>query len=153
MLIRQATQKDLGSIATIENSVSSPWTKSQIAAELDYAKAAVLAAVSEQTGMVTGWCCLRFNAPEAELLKIAVSPDHKRKGVGTLLLKEALKTTFSAGCEELFLEVRSKNLSARTFYRQFGFHELGTRKSYYVNPVDDAVLYRRKLVPGLSENF
>ncbi len=145
MLIRTATQEDISSIAELEKSVASPWSTTQIAAEMDYSAALLLVSSKVDNNLTTGWCSLRFMAPEAELLKIAVHPDYRRSGIGDQLLKEALRHSAAAGCKEIFLEVRAGNHSARNLYRKFGFQENGMRKNYYVQPGDDAILYRRKI--------
>jgi ribosomal-protein-alanine N-acetyltransferase len=46
----------------------------------------------------------------------------------------------------VFLEVRESNSAARTLYEKAGFEATGLRKSYYANPVEDAVLYRRSQI-------
>jgi [ribosomal protein S18]-alanine N-acetyltransferase len=38
--------------------------------------------------------------------------------------------------------VRASNRAALAFYRCAGFVETGTRRAYYVDPVEDAVLMR-----------
>lgn len=144
MFIRPVIQDDIGLIAELESRVSSPWSKSQIAAEFTHSAAIIVVAASTKNELLTGWCSSRCIAPEAELLKITVHPNHRRKRVGELLLKEILQLTAAAGCEEIFLEVRAQNLPARNLYLKLGFKEFGIRKNYYKQPGDDAILYRRK---------
>jgi len=60
------------------------------------------------------------------------------------LLVQARQTNSDA----VFLEVRESNTAARRLYQKLGFEETGRRKSYYSNPVEDAVLYTRHLVPA-----
>jgi ribosomal-protein-alanine N-acetyltransferase len=45
----------------------------------------------------------------------------------------------------IFLEVRESNAAARTLYELASFEQTGRRKSYYTNPAEDAILYRRTL--------
>jgi ribosomal-protein-alanine acetyltransferase len=151
LLIRQATQEDVSSIAELEKSVSSPWSVAQIAAEIAYSAAILLISSKGISGTITGWCSLRLMAPEAELLKISVHPSCRRSGLGKQLLKEALKRSAATGCREIFLEVRAKNHPARNLYHQFGFKEHGVRKNYYDQPGDDAILYRGK-IDSLMDN-
>jgi [ribosomal protein S18]-alanine N-acetyltransferase len=47
--------------------------------------------------------------------------------------------------EAVLLEVRESNLAARRLYEKTGFVQAGVRKSYYVNPLEDAILYRYDL--------
>lgn len=82
---------------------------------------------------------------EWELESIAVSPIARRGGVGTSLLSAFLKHVQAENGSAIFLEVRESNLSARGFYSKVGFEETGVRKSYYIAPAEDAVLYRRRI--------
>jgi ribosomal-protein-alanine acetyltransferase len=140
LLIRQATQEDVSSIAELEKDVSSPWSETQIAAEIAYSAAILLISSNTTGNTITGWCSIRHMAPEAELLKIAVHSSYRRSGLGEKLLKEALKNCAAVGCRELFLEVRAQNHPARNLYRKLGFKENGLRKNYYNQPEDDAIL-------------
>ena len=56
------------------------------------------------------------------------------------LLDYAVKTERGKGLENLFLEVREKNLAARNLYRAYGFRKMGVRKNYYKNPDDNAIV-------------
>jgi len=49
-------------------------------------------------------------------------------------------------CRSIFLEVRISNKEARKMYEKFGFSLLGTRKNYYVLPVEDAVVMALRLM-------
>jgi ribosomal-protein-alanine acetyltransferase len=82
---------------------------------------------------------------EWELENIAVAEPARRRGVGKLLLSELSANARTGGGAEIFLEVRESNQNARALYSTLGFQEQGSRKSYYSNPEEDAVLYRLKL--------
>lgn len=60
------------------------------------------------------------------IISIAVHPHHRRKGVGTKLIKETLKKTRRAR-----VEVRASNKVAQAFYRKLGFVETGIIPLYY----------------------
>jgi [ribosomal protein S18]-alanine N-acetyltransferase len=84
-------------------------------------------------------------APEWELENIAIAPGARRKGLGKLLLIALLSAARETNSESVFLEVRESNTAARALYEKAGFEQTGRRKSYYTNPVEDAVLYRMTL--------
>lgn len=79
---------------------------------------------------------------EAELLKICVDPVGRRKGVGTILIRQAVGQLKRLGVTLFHLEARKDNHSAIALYQSLGFVQTGERKNYYSNPVCDAVLYR-----------
>jgi [ribosomal protein S18]-alanine N-acetyltransferase len=91
-----------------------------------------------------GFLVARHLGPEWELENIVVSPASRRKGLGTRLMEEFFNRVQAAGSERVLLEVRESNQAARTFYEGFGLEETGRRKGYYADPVEDAILYRRK---------
>ena len=135
---------DIADLAEIEKEAPSAWSRSAIAAELKQRDGIQL--VSTMGSATSGWLCCRINGREAELLKVTVSRKCRRKGVATLLLNSLEKELRDHGVSELFLEVRSSNDSAITFYLQVGFTEVGRRISYYKQPLDDALLLKKKLV-------
>jgi len=76
-----------------------------------------------------------------ELENIVVKGPARRRGVGTRLLNELVAQARSQPGSVLLLEVRESNQGARGLYRKLGFEERGIRKSYYVNPEEDAIVY------------
>ena len=82
---------------------------------------------------------------EWELENIVVAEDSRRCGVGTGLLSDFIELARTENANPIFLEVRRSNESARAFYNKLGFVEFGSRRSYYSNPSEDAVLYRLSL--------
>jgi ribosomal-protein-alanine N-acetyltransferase len=84
-------------------------------------------------------------APEWELENIVVSAAARRTGLGTRLLSALLDAARETNSAAVFLEVRESNAAARALYEKLGFRETGRRKSYYANPLEDAILYRMDL--------
>jgi len=84
-------------------------------------------------------------APEWELENIVVSAQVRRTGVGKTLFGALLDAARETDSEAVFLEVRESNHAARRLYEKLAFRETGRRKSYYANPLEDAILYRMDL--------
>jgi [ribosomal protein S18]-alanine N-acetyltransferase len=59
--------------------------------------------------------------PGAHLASLGVHPDHRRSGLGTALLRDAMARTRRSGAHFLSLEVDRSNQSARRLYRREGF--------------------------------
>lgn len=136
-------REDIKAVADLEKQVPSPWNISLISGELDYSCSFAL--VAEAAGDVAGWCCCRYENMEAELLKMTVAAKWRRRSVATRLLNTLEITLRARGVEKLFLEVRSKNVPAATFYDQAGFTVNGRRINYYTQPRDDALLLQKLL--------
>lgn len=84
-------------------------------------------------------------APEAEILTIAVSPEHRRQGIGTQLFRTLWSNFSSRGINSVFLEVAADNTAAKALYESLDFQEVGRRKAYYTRigrPAEDAVVMR-----------
>jgi ribosomal-protein-alanine N-acetyltransferase len=87
----------------------------------------------------------RGAADEEELLLIAVTPDHRGRGVGTTLLQRFIAAAEERGAARLFLEMRDGN-PADSLYRRAGFEPVGRRRNYYRNAAKgplDAITYAR----------
>ena len=102
--------------------------------------------LAEVDGQIAGFIVAREvfattngSGAEREILNIAVAPPFRRLGIATLLLGHELREHAVS-----FLEVRESNTAARTLYRKLGFLEIGTRKQYYENPVETAIVMRMK---------
>lgn len=79
-----------------------------------------------------------WSAPdETHLLVVAVDPAHRRRGIATRLLHEALPSG------PVTLEVAADNASALALYRRLGFVTEGRRPAYYPDGQDALVLWRR----------
>lgn len=84
---------------------------------------------------------------EAELWNIAIAPQYQRQGVAKSLLRKAFRRLSDSGARSLFLEVRSSNTPAIGLYRSLGFRLLTSRRDYYQNPSEDALVLALRLFP------
>ncbi len=81
-------------------------------------------------------------AGEAELLRIAVDPAHRGRGLGRRLLEACQRELAEEGLVHLFLEVRVSNAAAIQLYRACGWTPCGRRPGYYADG-EDAALFQR----------
>ncbi|ADV81776.1 GCN5-related N-acetyltransferase [Terriglobus saanensis SP1PR4] len=98
--------------------------------------------VAEIEGVLAGFICGRVLLPglEAELESIVVAKKYRRQGVGKALSDWLLH---AIAAKEVRLEVRESNAAARSMYRAMGFEDVGLRRGYYSQPVEDAILMLR----------
>jgi len=99
---------------------------------------ALVAAGSEPEN-IEGFAVASLLPPQAELETIAVAFQNQRQGIGRLLFDALLLELHKEGVAKVALEVRASNRAAMAFYRSAGFGQKGIRRSYYVDPVEDAV--------------
>lgn len=74
---------------------------------------------------------MRYDADDAHLILLAVSPGARRRGLGTRLLDYLEAMARTAGITTIQLEVRADNVEARTFYRGRGYRETERLRGYY----------------------
>ncbi len=135
---------DVVAVAVIEAGSLSPWSGEQVVAELQKKTGRALVAVAPG-GEVVAWCCALQTGIDAELLKITVQLERRKRGIAESLLQELCSLFAEHGTEQMFLEVRSQNFPALQLYAKLGWQETGRRKNYYKEPADDAVVLVRRL--------
>jgi len=82
-----------------------------------------------------GFGLLRSIAGEAELLLLAVHPDHRGQSHGSRLLDRCMTEAEGTGARAMFLEVRSGN-PAIHLYSKAGFRQYNVRRDYYAGAND-----------------
>jgi ribosomal-protein-alanine N-acetyltransferase len=84
------------------------------------------------------WACIPA-AGEAELLRIAVDPAHRGRGLGRVLLEACQRELGALGLNHLYLEVRVSNALAMRLYGACGWERCGLRPGYYPDGEDAAL--------------
>ena len=142
--IRESRTGDIREILELERiCFHPPWTESSLILEMKDPDGRMLTAVSG--GCLIGFCMMHRAGDQAELYQIAVRPDSRRNGAASELLRAAEAWARGEGLTEGFLEVRASNAPAIGLYEKAGWHRLGMRKDYYVDPAEDALLYGKEL--------
>lgn len=95
---------------------------------------------SDEAEKVVAYCCVQTVLDESEILRIAVAPEMRRKGIAKELLAGILRKMEKAGSTSVFLEVRCENLPAIGLYKSAGFEEVYIRKNYYGKGQDALIL-------------
>ncbi len=144
--IRSADTSILSQITAMEQKCfSDPWSLQNFIDAAENACTAIWAALDGETAV--GYLVCFCAAGEAEICNIAADPEHRREGIGALLLETALAAHPEA---DFYLEVRVSNTAARALYEKHGFRELGIRPDYYENPRENAIIMKRGAPAGRS---
>src|SRR5215210_6979954 len=77
---------------------------------------------------------------EAHITTIGVDPAQRGRGLGELLLLFMFDEAVERAANWLTLEVRVTNGAAQSLYRKYGFTAHGTRKRYYSDNNEDALI-------------
>ncbi len=96
--------------------------------------------VLKQENKTLGFAAVMLALDEAELLYIAVDPHFYGRGFGKSLLAAVLGRAKEKGASSMYLEVRLSNHAAVSLYENFGFKKSASRRGYYQNPSEDALV-------------
>lgn len=143
--IIEALPEHFGKISEIEKECfSDPWSESMIAKAIENPSFTCFAAKSGES--IVGYGFMYVVSDESEIMNIAVTKSFRRSGTGTKLMKKMISCAVSKGAAMMYLEVRESNIPAANLYRKLGFEAIGTRKNYYKNPTENAVLMAKELI-------
>jgi ribosomal protein S18 acetylase RimI-like enzyme len=92
-----------------------------------------------ERGRVVGFASARRMGDAAHVVRLVVSVDHRRAGLGARLLDGLRVWADGIGCMTLTLEVRADNAPALALYRRAGLAEVGRRTGYYPDG-EDAII-------------
>jgi len=92
------------------------------------------------TDYIVGYVGIWLMVDEAHIVAIAVREKQRRKGLGELLLTEAIELALENRQESMSLEVRRSNLNAQALYEKYRFLKVGVRKRYYSDDHEDAII-------------
>ena len=121
-----------------------PWNERTIGEALANPACMAYMLYDTQLTKLIAYGILHVCLDEGDVAKIAVIPEMRGKGLGGALLDLILSDIREKGVANVFLEVRESNSAARGLYLSRGFEEIGMRRRYYKNPVEDAVMMARK---------
>jgi ribosomal-protein-alanine N-acetyltransferase len=94
-------------------------------------------AAEDESGLVGYLVCSRYEQVW-HLMNVAVTAEHRRRGVASELIDRLFE---EAGSEARYtLEVRVSNLAAIAMYERLGFRSAGRRRSYYHDNGEDALI-------------
>lgn len=144
LAIRKMKETDIPEVARLEKEIfPDSWSEKAIKETFDQQQTLLLVAYEDK--QLIGYVILYFVLEEGEIARIAVIPDHRRKGVGARLLLELEDLCEDNGITKLLLDVRESNETAISFYTSYGFVQDGIRRNFYTDPQEDGILMSRKI--------
>jgi ribosomal-protein-alanine N-acetyltransferase len=121
-----------------KTSNTAPWSEKSFKNELGHKHGIFL--VGLNMGEVVAYGGVWLVIDEAHVTTIAVAPQLRRQGIGQRLMIELLDRAKAQGMVCSTLEVRASNLGAIAMYEKFGYSITATRKGYYPDNREDAVV-------------
>ncbi|MBU0493296.1 MAG: ribosomal protein S18-alanine N-acetyltransferase [Chloroflexi bacterium] len=139
--ITPMTPDDLDQVAALEQTCfTAPWPRLAFLQDLANSYARYVVLRNAHSPAILGYAGLWLIIDEAHITTIAVHPDHRRRGLGELLLLHLFDLATAFDMRYLTLEVRAGNQSAQGLYHKYGFQAVGVRPKYYTDTNEDAVI-------------
>lgn len=143
-VVRGTVMEDAAAIAEMEHQIfTDAWSEKSVLDTMSQKNAVCLTA--EKAGRIIGYVLAYTAADEAEIARIAVTEEFRRRGTARAVMQELEAVCSKNGIRRLLLDVRESNQGARTFYTDMGFREDGVRRQFYENPQEDGILMSREL--------
>lgn len=140
MVIDVMTDADIKEVLRIEQqSFSTTWPSNAFHQELHDNKLAhyYVGRVGDRVVAYGGiWVILE----DSHVTTIAVSPDFRGRKFGEMMLLHLLDQAIERGASWMTLEVRESNAVAQGLYRKYGFTTVSTRKGYYSDNNENALV-------------
>jgi [ribosomal protein S18]-alanine N-acetyltransferase len=136
---------DLDALLEVERvSFTNPWTREMYLAELDNRGVSFFLLARDASARVIAFCSFWRVLDELHINNLAVLPEFRRQGVASALLRRVLAEGRALGAVRAMLEVRESNEAALRLYEHWGFRVQGTRRNYYTQPPEDALILWRE---------
>ena len=132
---------DLEEIMKIEQaSFPLPWTRGMFEQELVIGSSHFFIVRTMPSKEIIGYGGFWQVLEELHLVNLAVKKESRQEGLGRKLLHYLLCQGKALGLRRATLEVRASNTAAQQLYERVGFKNIATRKGYYADNREDAVI-------------
>lgn len=154
--LRPARADDVPALAALEQDAFGvdAWSAAMLAAELTGPGRRALVALDEadapdgsKAGGLVGFAVTWSTGEVADLQRVVVAEQARRRGVATTLLRALLQTERADGVRRVLLEVSERNVEALACYRALGFDQIDRRPRYYRDGAAAVVLQRELAAP------
>ena len=141
LIARMHPTNDLDAVVALEATCfTNPWTREMIVWEFEHSDVSHFFVVRVAEHGVIAYCSFWLLFDELHLNNLAVQPAWRRQGAATALLTELFREGARLGAHRATLEVRPSNTAALRLYERLGFTVAATRRDYYTNPAEPALV-------------
>lgn len=151
--VSRLTFADLPQVLAIERrSYPAPWSLAMFVLETAKAGGLSIAARAARRGNalgaagvadeLVGYAIVSRYDDAYHLMNICTEPNRRREGIARRLLEHVIAEAGGADAR-ITLEVRPSNVAARDLYGSLGFLSVGTRRRYYRDDGEDALIMWR----------
>jgi ribosomal-protein-alanine N-acetyltransferase len=134
------TQNDLGAVLRIEGlSFSTSWPSNAFSNEIRDNKLAHYF-IGRLGGQIVAYGGIWVILEDSHITTIAVHPQYRGLKLGEEMLIKLLDEAIAQGASWITLEVRESNDVAQKLYRKYGFTTVSTRRGYYSDNGENALV-------------
>lgn len=139
--IKPMEKSDVDAVIAIEEKAygSHHWSKDSFMGELSNDLARYFSVFDENEKLIAYCGCWQI-LEEVHITNIAVDIDFRQRHIGEAMLKTIIDECYRNMAKYITLEVRVGNKPAIGLYEKYGFKSLGTRKGYYQDNNEDALI-------------
>lgn len=139
--IKKMTPQDIDGVIKIEESAYGDhhWSRDSFLNEISN-ELAKYYTLHTQNGELAGYAGCWHILEEAHITTIAIAPTFRNRKFAQCLLKRIIDDCYLQKIKYITLEVRVSNNAAINLYSKYGFSSFGTRKGYYQNNNEDALI-------------
>lgn len=154
LTIERMTSADIRTVMQIEAlSFTTSWPSSAFASELNDNKLAHYFVGRVPSGAIVAYGGIWVILEDSHVTTIAVDPEQRGKKLGEEMLIHLLDDAIARGASWITLEVRESNDVAQKLYRKYGFTVVSTRRGYYSDNNENAlVMWAGNLKGALYQN-
>lgn len=142
-LIRSMREKDVDGIMEIEKVSfgTHHWTENSFKSEIQNSTGTYYSLIdTDNADKLIGYCGFWIIMDESHVTTIAIHKEYRRKHLGELLLQQIIDHSKDHHAKWITLEVRASNIGAQKLYSKYKFTFCGTRKKYYQDNDEDAMI-------------
>lgn len=140
IIIEEMRNDDVTSVLRIEDAAfNSTWPDNAFRHELEENRLAHYF-VARYQDIVVGFGGIWVVMEDSHITTIAVHPEHQGRKFGEALLLMLLSQAVQKNAAWMTLEVRISNTSAQRLYHKYGFTTVATRRGYYTDNQEDALV-------------
>lgn len=138
-IVRMSTN-DIPDVSRIERvSFTTVWPTDAFYNELSTNKLAHYF-VGRLDGKIVAYGGIWVILEDSHITTVAVEPNLRGRGLGEAMVLKLIDEGIERGAAWMTLEVRESNVSAQQLYRKYGFTTVTTRKGYYSDDNESALV-------------
>lgn len=138
--IERMTPAEIGEVRRIETaSFATQWPSDAFYNELHSNRSAHYY-VGKVDGRTVAYGGIWVVMEDSHVTTIAVDDAYRGRGYGDALMARLVAEAIARGAAWMTLEVRESNVAAQRLYRKYGFATVATRKAYYSDNDENALV-------------